>query len=115
MNRTLASFGGAVIVLVGALGLLASGLIVVANFCSLISWRTTLPGGLNLEFLILVDSVSVAFWSSVRLVAGAVFLFSRGYIDNEKYFVRFHLLVIRFVFSIGLLIGRPNLIRLLLG
>jgi len=34
---------------------------------------------------------------------------------NEKHFVRFHLLVLRFIGSIVLLIISPNLIRILLG
>lgn len=33
----------------------------------------------------------------------------------EKFSLRFHLLVLRFVAAIGLLIFRPNLVRVLLG
>jgi len=42
-------------------------------------------------------------------------LFSWSYIRREPFFLRFHLLVLSFVFSMLLLILRPNLISILLG
>ena len=49
------------------------------------------------------------------MVAGAVMLFSISYMSREKFFLRFHLILLSFVGSIMLLILRPNLISLLLG
>ena len=42
-------------------------------------------------------------------------MFSQAYIAQEKFFLRFHLLVGLFVLSIVLLILSPNLVSLLLG
>lgn len=49
------------------------------------------------------------------IIASRIYLFSRRYISQEKFFLRFHLLVASFVASMVLLILRPNLISLLLG
>lgn len=42
-------------------------------------------------------------------------LFSNSYINQETFILRFHLLVVGFVFSIFLLILRPRILRILLG
>lgn len=52
---------------------------------------------------------------TVRLIARRIFIFSLRYIGAEPFFVRFHILVLRFVASIYLLILSPNLVRVLLG
>ena len=70
---------------------------------------------LSLEFPVLIDKFSLIFLITVGAIAGSIYIFSRGYISEEKFFWRFHLLVLRFVISILLLIMSPNLIRVLLG
>lgn len=62
-----------------------------------------------------MDTYRSLFLARVCLIAGRVLLFSFSYIASETFFLRFHLLVLRFVFSIWLLILSPNLIRVLLG
>lgn len=63
----------------------------------------------------MLDQFSLLFICSVSAVTGAVILFSSSYMAQEKFFIRFHLLIIVFVISIFLLILRPNLISLILG
>lgn len=69
----------------------------------------------SFEIPILLDSYSLIFLFTVLLIASLIYLYSLGYMEIEKYFLRFHLLVLRFVISIVLLIISPNLVRILLG
>lgn len=87
----------------------------IASNSLLLRWQLALPGGAVLTLPVFLDVVSALFGASVTLVARAVFVFSRAYMAQEKFFVRFHLLVLSFVASMLLLIFSPNLISLLLG
>ena len=51
----------------------------------------------------------------VRIIRISVLKFRQSYIINDRYFMRFHLLLIIFVSSIYLLILSPNLVSILLG
>jgi len=86
------------------------------NLKFLFRWKIfSLFSRLTLEIPFFIDIYRSLFLASVRVIALAVTLFSKSYIINEKYFLRFHLLLMSFVASIFLLILRPNLIRILLG
>ena len=63
----------------------------------------------------LFDWISLLFISFVLFISGIVIFYSRDYILGDLNINRFILLVVMFVFSIMLLIIRPNLIRILLG
>ena len=67
------------------------------------------------NFIILLDFYRIRFLTRVLLISGSVWLFSSSYILIDKYNIRFHFLLLRFVVSILLLITRPNLIRILIG
>lgn len=55
------------------------------------------------------------FISFVLLISSLVIFYSKEYIRRDLFINRFILLVIIFVFSIIILIIRPNLVRILLG
>jgi len=84
------------------------------NDKALVSWSCW-DGGIVLELPFLFDKFRVIFFFTVNVISGAVFLFALRYIAQERIFVRFHLLLFRFVVSMWLLIFRTNLVRLLLG
>ena len=67
------------------------------------------------NFIILFDFYRLIFLIRVLLISRRVFTFSVSYINFDKYYNRFHFLLLSFVASILLLIIRPNLIRILLG
>ena len=67
------------------------------------------------NFIILFDFYSLIFLISVLLISRSVFTFRTSYISLDKYYRRFHFLLLSFVASIVLLIISPNLIRILLG
>ena len=71
--------------------------------------------GYRLRFVLLLDSLSVLFLVTVRLITTAVLVFRYSYMAEDKYFFRFHLLLLLFVLRIFFLILRPNLVGLLLG
>lgn len=59
--------------------------------------------------------MALFFFSTVLIITRGVIFFSLRYIIAEKFFRRFILLVLLFVLRIGLLVFRPNFIRILLG
>ena len=63
----------------------------------------------------LFDWIRLLFISFVLLIARIVIIYRKEYIFSDKFIDRFILLVLIFVFSIILLIIRPNLISILLG
>ena len=71
--------------------------------------------GERVSFPLLIDSYRRGFVFTVSAIAGRIYAFSLGYIGAEKFFLRFHLLVLSFVASIMLLILSPNLVRVFLG
>jgi len=82
---------------------------------TLVLWEVTKLGPVPLEFPVIIDYVSLVFSITVVLITGAVLVFSGNYMAEEKYYSRFHFLVIRFVGSILVLIFSPSLISLLMG
>lgn len=71
--------------------------------------------GRGLTLPLLVDMEGGVFTRAVLTIATSVLLFSKRYMRQDKDFLRFHLLVLRFVMSMLLLIRSPSLIRLILG
>lgn len=67
------------------------------------------------EFSFLLDFYSLMFCGAVRLISGCVVLYSHIYINREKFFLRFHLVLLSFVLRIFLLIFCVNLIALIVG
>ena len=72
-------------------------------------------GNLPLELPFIFDLPAVVFAVTVSLIRSAVFIFSSNYILGEKYFTRFHTLVLLFIGSIFMLIFSPSVISVLLG
>ena len=70
---------------------------------------------IRFNMLILLDTMSTLFISTVVLISGCVFIYSSSYILIDRVNNRFAILVIIFVISIALLIFSPRIIRLLLG
>lgn len=59
--------------------------------------------------------MSLSFIGLVILISSMVLFYRTYYIEGDKFFVRFILLVYLFVLSIIFLIVSPNIIRILLG
>nr|AII19568.1 NADH dehydrogenase subunit 5 [Octomeris sp. BKKC-2014] len=79
------------------------------------SWGIFSWGGSDVNFIFLLDWVSLMFLSFVLFISGSVFYYSGEYMEGELNMPRFIMLLAGFVGSMGLLIFSPNLISILLG
>ena len=81
----------------------------------IVSWDISNKSSHKIEITFLVEPTSLSFRSTVLLISAAVILFSKYYIEREKFFTRFHLLVVRFVVSIIALIYGVRLLTVIIG
>lgn len=93
---------------------LVSGILLNRNEV-LIEWEVLDCIGRKICVTLIFDYISIFFLSVVLLISSRVFIFRVSYISREKFYNRFFLIVLSFIFSIFLLILSPNLIRILLG
>ena len=103
------------IILAGINILLAAMVYSVSESTLFIFWPLAVTGSVEVEFVFLLDIISLVFLFTVVLISTAVFIFRTSYICHEKFFLRFKILLLAFVFSILALILCPNLISILLG
>jgi len=80
-----------------------------------IEWDIITVLGSSLVITLLFDWMSFLFSGFVALISSIVLFYRTQYMDGDKYFYRFIILVFLFVLSMVLLIFSPNLISLLLG
>lgn len=85
------------------------------NHSVFIEWIFLTINSCNVEFVLILDWISTIFLRFVTLISAIVLFYSGSYIENDNNIDRFLYLVLAFVFSIGVLICSPNLIRILLG
>lgn len=85
------------------------------NSTFILSWKLMAKNRFNIEFLLLFDLISILFLIAVLIITFSVILFRYSYMENEKFFNRFHWLIFLFVCSILLLICSQNFISLLFG
>lgn len=81
----------------------------------LLEYTFLMLGDFRFSFVILLDMLRVLFLITVSLITVAVLIFRLSYIGGDKYFTRFHLLLISFVLRMYFLVLSPNLVSLLLG
>lgn len=81
----------------------------------LIEWEIISFNSIRIIMSILLDWISLLFIIFVLLISSVVIFYRKRYISSELNLSRFIILVLLFVFSIILLIIRPNIIRILLG
>nr|YP_009859720.1 NADH dehydrogenase subunit 5 [Allorhynchium sp. GX]QKK69201.1 NADH dehydrogenase subunit 5 [Allorhynchium sp. GX] len=78
-------------------------------------WSLMMLNSLNIEFIILIDWISMVFLSLVSLISSFVLLYSVSYMNGDKTLNRFFYLILLFVFSMMLMILSPNIMSLMLG
>nr|YP_011004221.1 NADH dehydrogenase subunit 5 [Elthusa poutassouiensis]WPS93556.1 NADH dehydrogenase subunit 5 [Elthusa poutassouiensis] len=67
------------------------------------------------EFPIIIDTMSLIFFSLVLLISSAVIHYSSTYMSSDPFNKRFTILVLLFILSMMFLIFTPNLIAIMLG
>ena len=80
-----------------------------------VEWQLLDCAGRKIFITFIFDFISIFFIIVVSLISRSVFIFRVSYMSGEGFYNRFFLIVVSFIFSIFLLILRPNLVRILLG
>lgn len=103
------------LLLVSLITLRAGIITLVFNLTYMIEWNLLRFYTCRVEFTIIFDWISILFLRFVTLISAIVLFYRGSYIARDKNINRFIFLVLAFVFSIGAMISRPNIIRILLG
>lgn len=90
-------------------------LIIISNSSFLIEWKLLHINSSTISFPIFLDWISSIFLRFVCLISAIILSYRKDYILKDIYIDRFIYLVLSFVFSIRILILRPNIISILLG
>lgn len=85
------------------------------NFRLTIEWLIIRVNRINIEFLLYIDWIRLIFIRIVLLISSMVLIYRLIYIEADKNIIRYFLLVLIFVFSIILMIIRPNIVRIIFG
>lgn len=78
-------------------------------------WLIIRINRINIEFLLYIDWISLIFIRIVLLISSIVLIYRLIYIEIDKNIFRYYLLVLIFVFSMILIIIRPNIVRIMFG
>jgi NADH:ubiquinone oxidoreductase subunit 5 (subunit L)/multisubunit Na+/H+ antiporter MnhA subunit len=89
--------------------------LVISKSVVIVSWELLQLRRINIEVQVVLDVIRIRFVFMVRVITAATVSFSKSYIRSEIFYIRFHLLLLRFVGSIFLLVLRPRIISILLG
>nr|YP_007026902.1 NADH dehydrogenase subunit 5 [Metacrangonyx remyi]CCI69566.1 NADH dehydrogenase subunit 5 [Metacrangonyx remyi] len=85
------------------------------NASVFLEWELFSFNGASIIFLVLLDVMSMSFMFTVSLISSIIFMYCKYYMEGEKFYKRFLILLFLFVVSMMFLILSPNLISILLG
>nr|YP_009485767.1 NADH dehydrogenase subunit 5 [Urostylis flavoannulata]AVZ00902.1 NADH dehydrogenase subunit 5 [Urostylis flavoannulata] len=80
-----------------------------------LDWDVLFMNSSSLTMTLLLDWMSLLFMSCVLMISSMVILYSKDYMFNDKFKIRFLILVLLFIISMFFLIISPNMISILLG
>lgn len=81
----------------------------------IIEFPLGLSSGFDFSFHFLFDFYSIVFLRFVMLISSVVMIYIRYYIRGDNSEVRFSILVLLFIVSMGILILSPSLLRIMIG
>nr|UXR11474.1 NADH dehydrogenase subunit 5 [Arcyptera meridionalis] len=87
----------------------------VFDYSVFIEWELFSLNGSMVVMTFIFDWMSLIFISFVMYISSLVIYYSEDYMSGEMNINRFIMIVLMFIFSMGLLIISPNLISILLG
>nr|QKK69292.1 NADH dehydrogenase subunit 5 [Anterhynchium (Dirhynchium) sp. QHZ-2020] len=85
------------------------------KFSLFLYWSVMSLNSFLIEFIMLIDWISLIFLSTVSIISGFVLMYSISYMSEDKTINRFFYLVLMFIFSMFLMILSPNIMSLLIG
>nr|QEJ81959.1 NADH dehydrogenase subunit 5 [Metacrangonyx sp. n. DJ2019] len=80
-----------------------------------LEWELFSLNSNSIIFLVLLDWMSCLFMFTVSLISAVICGYSKYYMEGDKFYSRFMIVLLLFVSSMMLLILSPNMISLLLG
>nr|YP_008080612.1 NADH dehydrogenase subunit 5 [Mactra antiquata]AFC39846.1 NADH dehydrogenase subunit 5 [Mactra antiquata]AGH15621.1 NADH dehydrogenase subunit 5 [Mactra antiquata] len=83
--------------------------------CIVISVNVSSISMMDLSFPFLLDWISLSFGATVCFISSWVIMYSRFYMGDEPFLLRFLMLVVLFVLSMNLLIFSPSILSLMVG
>nr|FAA04213.1 TPA: NADH dehydrogenase subunit 5 [Holtodrilus truncatus] len=81
----------------------------------ILEWKFLNFKVLTIPMMILIDKMGMIFSTTVLFISSNVLMFSKFYMEGDKFINRFTMLVLLFILSMNLLIITPHLIMILLG
>nr|YP_009131443.1 NADH dehydrogenase subunit 5 [Galathealinum brachiosum]AIL54803.1 NADH dehydrogenase subunit 5 [Galathealinum brachiosum] len=85
------------------------------NTTILIEWEIYNISSLPIFFSLILDMYGMLFMATIMFISFNVLIFSKQYMSNDLFIIRFTKLVCLFIFSMVLLVVFPNLIILMIG
>nr|YP_010759067.1 NADH dehydrogenase subunit 5 [Oedipoda miniata]WEX31977.1 NADH dehydrogenase subunit 5 [Oedipoda miniata] len=85
------------------------------DYSIFVEWELFSLNGSMVLMTFIFDWMSLVFMSFVMYISSLVIYYSNDYMSGDSNINRFIMLVLMFIFSMGLLITSPNLISILLG
>nr|YP_010943501.1 NADH dehydrogenase subunit 5 [Mactra alta]WLS55681.1 NADH dehydrogenase subunit 5 [Mactra alta] len=83
--------------------------------CVVVSVNLFSSGLMELSLPFLMDWISLSFGGAVCFISSWVLVYSRFYMENDAFLLRFLMLVSLFVFSMNLLIFSPSVFTMMIG
>lgn len=80
-----------------------------------LEWEIFFLNGSSVVFSLIFDWLSISFLILVFIISSIVIFYSFYYMEGDKEYLRFSIVLLLFVLSIMFLILSPNMISLLLG
>nr|YP_008757602.1 NADH dehydrogenase subunit 5 [Occasjapyx japonicus]AEV44867.1 NADH dehydrogenase subunit 5 [Occasjapyx japonicus] len=99
----------------GLISVFSGVCLLLGDLSVFLDWEVLCINGSSVTMTILFDWMSLIFLGFVMFISSMVIMYSEGYMSGDINIVRFILVVLLFVMSMGLLILSPNLISILLG
>nr|YP_007026876.1 NADH dehydrogenase subunit 5 [Metacrangonyx longicaudus]CCI69453.1 NADH dehydrogenase subunit 5 [Metacrangonyx longicaudus] len=100
---------------ISLISLLGFMYLMMNNKSLFLEWEFFFFGGGSMVFMIMFDWMSAVFMFTVSLISAVICGYSKYYMEGDKFYKRFMLILMLFISSMMLLILSPNMISLLLG
>nr|AXI98682.1 NADH dehydrogenase subunit 5 [Pseudoniphargus pityusensis] len=104
-----------VLIFISVMFFMFSLISVVYNKSIFLEWEIMTYSGMSMVVSLIFDWMSLSFLGVVSFISGCIMKYSYYYMEGEKNFLRFVVILLLFVGSMMFLIVSPNLVSLLLG
>nr|QST21671.1 NADH dehydrogenase subunit 5 [Apocrypta bakeri] len=90
-------------------------ILLINNSSYFMEWNVMILNSVNLNFIMLIDWISILFIFVILLISSMIMLYCCEYMSHDNYKDRFFYLVFLFILSMLLMIISPNMVSILIG